>query len=114
MGDDGPVLEITAEQVGDLGVLRLQGEVDHATAPFLHQRAESMLGDGSRSLVLDLTEVTFLDSSGINAIVRARNQAHAQGGTVTVRHASTIVRRVMDITGLGPLLVPAPEDHATV
>lgn len=113
MSDDVRPLDVTVEKVGDVGVLRLRGDVDHATAPILRRCTESMLGDGARSLVLDLSEVTFLDSSGINSIVRAQNQAHDQGGTVTVRHASAIVRRVMEVTGLGPLLIPGPEDDPT-
>jgi anti-anti-sigma factor len=107
MGADD-LLELTAEVVGDVGVLRVHGEVDHGSAPEFQACAEILLHDGVRSLVLDLGDVAYLDSSGLKVIIRARNLAHERGGTVTVRHASPIVRRVMDVTGLGPLLVPGP------
>lgn len=109
--DGSEPLELIVEMVGDMGVVRLRGEVDHATGPQLRACAESLFGDGARSLVLDMAQVTFLDSSGLKAIVQSHHQAHELGGTVTVRHAPSMVRRVMEVTGLGPFLVPGPDDR---
>lgn len=107
--DVGDRLELAVEMVGDLGVIRVDGEVDHATAAQLQTCAETVLEDGARNLVLDLAQVSFMDSSGLKVIIRVRNRANERGGTMAVRHASDIVGRVMDVTGLGPLLVPGPE-----
>ncbi len=104
------LLRLTTEVVGDTGVLRLHGAVDHSSAPEFQACAEMMFNDGSRSLVLDLSDVSYLDSSALRVILHARELAHEQGGTVTVRHASRVVRRLMDVTGLSPLLVPGPVD----
>lgn len=103
-------LELDVEMVGDVGVVRVRGDVDHATGPRLLGCAETLLSDGARSLVFDMAQVTFLDSSGLKAIVQSQIGAHELGGTVTVRHAPSMVRRVMDVTGLGSFLVPDSED----
>lgn len=105
-----PLLQVKTELVGDVGVLWVDGEVDHGTAPLLRRYAEAMLGDGSRSLVFDLGHVSYLDSSGLNVLIRAQNHARELGGTVTVRYASEQVRRVMEVAGLNAMLVPPPED----
>jgi anti-sigma B factor antagonist len=103
-------LQLTTDVVGDVGVLRVHGEVDHGSAPEFLSCAEMLLQDRARSLVLDLSDVAYLDSSGLKVILEARDLAHGQGGTVTVRYASDVVRRLMEVTGLGALLVPGHDD----
>jgi anti-anti-sigma regulatory factor len=54
------------------------------------------------------------DSSGLDALVHAHNRAHAQGGTVTVRHPNALTQRLLQITGLYGVLIidpPRPDDN---
>ena len=51
--------------------------------------------------MLDLSGVTFLDSTGIGVLVRARNRLLAAGGELILRSPSGIVRDVLEIVGLG-------------
>ena len=58
----------------------------------------------ARSLVVDLADVMFLDSTGIAPLIVARRRAAAAGQTLTVVNARDRVRRVLDLTGVLPIL----------
>ena len=60
-------------QVDDgVPVLVVRGELDVYSAPSLDAAVDQALRDGARSLVLDLGEVGFIDSSGLRSMIRAR------------------------------------------
>ncbi len=81
-------------------VVAVTGEVDMATAPELAE-AIAAVNDSVRRVVVDLAEVTFLDSSGLNALVHAqRGLAKQQIGFRVVSPADRVVRRVLEITQL--------------
>src|SRR4051812_537269 len=61
-------------------------------------------------VVVDLSGVTFLDSSGVHALVTAYRAALDRGGRLTIVNASGMVEHVLDITGVGGLL--SPQDGA--
>jgi anti-anti-sigma factor len=77
------------------GVVRLSGELDLATADILSQTVASCL-DGQQP-VLDFSQVTFVDSTGIRAILQL---AHAKGRTVVLRNLPLNVRKVLEIAGV--------------
>jgi anti-anti-sigma factor len=81
-------------------LVRLPAEIDLASAPELRDEMLAALNRDGAHLVVDAREVTFMDSSGVNALVRARERAATLGGSlhVVTRHAA--VRRVLQITGL--------------
>jgi anti-anti-sigma factor len=87
------------------------GEVDLATASVLRDRLLEVLSDQRpAALDVDLAEVTFLDCTGITALVDARNAAVQTGYQIRVSHPQPIVRRVLDLTGLlGVLTAPSNE-----
>ncbi|WP_330305377.1 MULTISPECIES: STAS domain-containing protein [unclassified Streptomyces] len=68
-------LKVTEGQDGEEGewaVLRVSGELDLVTSPVLRQRVHDAVADGRRSLVLDLSEVFFCDSSGVGVLIATR------------------------------------------
>jgi anti-anti-sigma factor len=80
------------------------GEVDLCTAPLLEEALVREL-DGASELLLDLSEVSFIDSSGLHAIVSAAKAARASGGMLAVGSPLPAqARRVIEITGLEALL----------
>ncbi len=83
---------------GALAVV-LRGELDVATAP----RLDDALGDGGealRDLVVDLRDLTFLDSTGLRSLLRARGLAEAAGGGLVLVPGPPAVQRVFELTGL--------------
>lgn len=93
---DSPELtaEITAR--GDDGVvIVLAGEIDAATSGILTDAAHAAAAGGAIQLVLDLSNVSFMDSSGIAALIRTRSIA-----STTLRRPSIAVQRLLEVTGL--------------
>jgi anti-anti-sigma factor len=90
--------------------LRVRGELDVATVPRLAESVEAELSASPRSLVVDLTETTFLDSSGARQIVRSARRAAEAGATLQVvcPRGNTPVRLVIDLLELDRL-VPVVE-----
>ena len=77
------------------------GEVDLATAHLLRDRLLSVLREQAPAVLdVDLAGVTFLDCTGISALVAVRNAAVHAGGQMPVSNPQPIVRRVVDVTGL--------------
>lgn len=93
-------------------VLRLPTEVDLAVAQQVRDELAASLSAERTHLVVDAAGVTFMDSSGVNALVHAHEAAARIGGSLHVVSATSAVRRVLEITGLaGRLgLVASVED----
>jgi stage II sporulation protein AA (anti-sigma F factor antagonist) len=83
-----------------VALVRMPTEVDMANAPALRDELLAALDHDGVHLVVDALDVTFMDSSGVNALVRARERAAALGGSLHVVAGSPGVRRVLEITGL--------------
>ena len=81
-------------------VVMMFGEIDLAVAPTLQEA----MTDGDADVIIDLSGVTFLDSSGIAAVLRAYRQQIANGHCLSMRGATGPVRRVLQITGVDAVL----------
>ncbi len=76
------------------------GEIDLHTAPRLQEElAESQRG-GSASVVVDLSDVEFCDSTGVNALLAALRDSRGKGGSLCLVSPQAAVRKVLGITGL--------------
>ena len=81
-------------------VVWAHGEIDVATAPALmHELAVALRAQQCR-VIVDLTQVTFMDASGLDALAIARRRADVRDGEVRLVGACGIVRKVLRITGL--------------
>lgn len=81
-------------------VVRLPVEIDVSVASELRDDLLRALSRDGVHLVADARDVTFMDSSGVNALVRARERATALGGSLHVVATSPAVRRILEITRL--------------
>jgi len=89
--------------VGTWSVLAVAGELDLATAPGLRERVREMDPNGSLKVALDLTEVGFVDSSGLGAIVACLKHVRELGGDlVLVAPDASPVAKLLNLTGLEP------------
>ena len=88
---------------GDAVVIYVRGEIDMATAARLRDAIEPHLGPG-QTIVLELSGVTFMDSSCLGVLVQARGSLTADGGSLMLRNPSTMARRLVTIAGLEGLL----------
>ena len=84
-------------------LIRLHGELDLATAPKLSEAVATVLDPRPRSLALDLRELTFVDSTGLNVLVAAHRRAQADGCAFVVLARRGAVLRAIQVTGMDRL-----------
>jgi len=95
-----PPFELHPSRTGALFVLEVRGEIDMATAPEVERTLE-VVADPIRRVVVDLTAVTFLDSSALNVLVKSqRDLAHREIEFRVVSPDDQAIRRVFEITHL--------------
>jgi anti-sigma B factor antagonist len=83
-----------------LPVLEVAGELDLAVAPWLRDQLDALFVGGASSLVIDMTDATFLDSTALGVLVAALNRCDELGGEVHLVVTEPQVLRVLRITGL--------------
>jgi anti-sigma B factor antagonist len=94
-GDGFPLSwRVTTE--GGRTLIRLTGELDLATAPELLARVEPLAATG-RTVVLDLSELTFCDSSGFNAFVRLQRRCRNNGTDLVLHAPPPTLMRVLQL-----------------
>ena len=88
-------------------VVHVAGEFDIGTLPILKQ-ALSRARHADADVLLDLSEVTFADASSLGVLMDARSALAERGHTIRIVHPARVVSRLLAITGLTPVLMPAP------
>ena len=81
-------------------VLPLVGDVDLASAPALRQQLADMTAEAPSFLVIDMSELDFIDSTGLGVLVGTLRRLRATGGDVRLAAARTGIARVFSVTGL--------------
>jgi anti-sigma B factor antagonist len=85
---------------GDAYVIRVGGYVDFDVAPQLKKRIVHRIEMGDRLIVVDLSDVGFIDSTGIGVLVGALKRLREAGGSLAVVCASDNVRGIFELVGL--------------
>ncbi len=95
----------TIENLDGIHVVTVHGEIDAFTAPSLRDVLHHLItGEHARLVVADLTAVTFLDSSGLGAILGALRRLREQEGRLLIVQPETAARRIFELTGLDSVL----------
>ena len=87
-------------------IVSVHGEIDLCCGPAIRDALSAAQQD-SPDVIVDLSGVTFMDSTGLNALIGAYRRA-PEGGSLAVVGAPPAVRRVFDLTGLSELLLLEP------
>ena len=101
-GRFGPVtiLELETRQREGLVQVVLRGELDLSTVEKVEQELRRLEGQGEKLLVLDLAELSFLDSTGLRLMVTADQRARQEGRRLAIVKGPASVHRVFTITKL--------------
>lgn len=89
-------------------LLAVQGEIDLVTEPQLRGSMTRCLHDGHSAIDVDLSGVTFCDSSGLHAFLDISRDAAKAGGYLRLHNPSPIVARLLTLTGTGTLVLGLP------
>jgi anti-sigma B factor antagonist len=91
-------------------VIHVRGEIDMATAGRLRDVIEPHMGP-KQKIILDLSEVEFMDSSSLKVLVQARGRLTENGGSLILRNPSSAAHRLLTVAGANDLLETEAQDH---
>ena len=102
--------QLEPQQSGDTVVVRLGGEFDVAAEEYFDRIVERLAAD-AKTVVLDLRELSFIDSSGLRALLRAWKRSQLEGASLAIVPGNGQVRHAMELTGADevlPIVAEAP------
>lgn len=106
----GPLFSARVESRNGVAHVVMAGELDMTTVPALVEQLAHVEQDGVASIMLDLRDLVFVDSSGLHAFLQARDRAKTNGHRLILVGAGPFVRRLFEITGTEFLL----DEHEAV
>jgi len=95
------LMQITEHAVGDVTVLNLKGRMvlEECDMP-LNEHVGALVGQGRVKLVLDMQDVTYVDSAGLGTMIANYVRVHRRGGDIKLLHLTPRSAHVMEITRL--------------
>ena len=101
-----PMYIIGGVEAGEPGVvlLRAKGDLDAYTAPGLRARLHEATAEDAHVVVVDLAQITFIDSAGLGALVGAHRRMCERGGCLRIVRPPALVARAFELTGLDAVL----------
>ena len=91
---------VSVVQAGGNADVRPIGELDIATVAELNERLDAVIDAGTGDVAIELGSVTFLDSTGISALLTARQRLHSVDRRLTLRNPTKQAYRVLEVSGL--------------
>ncbi len=93
------------ERRRDTVIVRLSGELDHCSAQSIRRELDGLISDqGVKRLILDLKEMSFMDSSGIGVILGRYRVMAQRGGAVAVTNMNAHVERIFILSGMNQII----------
>jgi anti-sigma B factor antagonist len=100
MTHDELSIDLKTENGGETLVFRLRGSLDLATAPTVRAALSEATEKGSQDLIVDLSQLEFLDSTGLGVLIGAHRRAAERGGSFRLIVREGPILRLLTITGL--------------
>ncbi|HZC71211.1 MAG TPA: STAS domain-containing protein [Jatrophihabitans sp.] len=93
-------ISVSRTKAGNVPIVAVSGEVDVYSAPALKDKITELIGAGQHSLIVDLGNVAFLDSTGLGVLVEARTATAEAGGLLPLVCTQDRILKLFTITGL--------------
>lgn len=93
-------VSVTSRESGDRTVVEVRGEIDVYTAPVLREELTSLVDSEHTNLVVDLTQVSFMDSTGLGVLVGGLKKVRTLGGDLSLVIDQESILKVFRITAL--------------
>ena len=107
-------LDLSTTIEGSCAVVTVIGEIDLGTASELSDAAVGAMREVGPNLVLDLSGVTFMDSTGLKVLLAVHKRAELSGGRLVLAGATRSVDRIVKITGFDQTFVVCEDIEAAV
>jgi anti-sigma B factor antagonist len=104
--------EIVERRVEDVVIFDLHGQMTLSgeETPRLLQQVRRVVSDGCRKVLVNLTHVSYVDSTGIGEIVGAYTRVVREGGRLSLFGASTRTQELLDTTNIGTIIASFPDE----
>jgi anti-sigma B factor antagonist len=95
-----PVFEVDTSRIDGQALVGFCGELDLAGFTQAHLTTVDVLDQTSGALILDLSRLTYCDSSGIHLLLKLQAETQARGREMKLRNLQPVVARVLDVAGV--------------
>ena len=92
--------QLSERRVGDVTILHVQGKVMYERDDELDERLKNLAESGQTKILLECSNVTAIDSSGIGAVAKGLNRAVRAGGSLKLLNPSRRIREALVLVGL--------------
>ncbi len=106
---------MTDRMVDGVAVESMDGRIvlgEESTA--LREKVKTLLGSGKKKIVLDMANVSYIDSSGLGALVASHTSARAQGATLKLCNLGTKFQEILQVTKLVTVFEVYPSEAAAI
>ena len=107
-------MEVLLREVSDVPVVKVTGEIDAYTAPEFKSALGRVILSGADHVIVDLTDVSYMDSSGFGSLLSATKRVRPRGGTINLVGCNDAIERMLKITRLDVIFGMFPTVDAAV
>jgi anti-anti-sigma factor len=108
-------VRITARFADDVAIVSLSGKfLAGSDGPYLRQKVKDFIDAGTRKLIIDFSEVPYIDSTGLGFLAGARVTAQNAAARMVLANVNTHVRKILDDVKLSQFFVIAPDEAAAM
>lgn len=100
------------ERIGSTYIIRLSGDLDELAAERFRSQVDEVIdSEPIQTVVVVMKDVTFIDSSGLGALLGRYKRLHARGGTLRIAAPTPAVRALLDLSGVPKLITIFPSER---
>jgi anti-anti-sigma factor len=108
-------VRITARFADDIVIVSLSGKfLAGSDGPYLRQKVKDLIDAGTRKLIIDFSDVPYIDSTGLGFLAGARVTAQNAGTRMVLANVNVHVQKILDDVKLSQFFVIAPDDVAAM
>ncbi len=104
-------MEITVQNDGNVAVLHLRGRLDLASGSVLKEKVKDLFAQEKTALHLNLSDVEFINSSGLGALVSTMKETRLRKGRLTLSNLASYVQEIFEITQLSHIFEIYPTEE---
>ena len=106
-------LEVNVNEINDVVIVKLQGNLDTNTAPDAESEINKKLEEGVQKMVINLEKTNYVSSAGLRIFLATAKKITASGGVLKLCGANDVVQEILDISGFSTILdVKKTEEEA--
>ena len=93
-------MQLEEKEINSIVILSPVGEMDLYNAPTLRYKVEGLITENKKQIIINLMQVSYIDSSGIGALIAALTKLKKSGGILKISNASSSIAKIFALTEL--------------